>query len=258
MSFYSHSWCSPPDKLVISKYDVHVWKADIEKLAASLHTFAAILSYEERRRAERYRFERDRVRYIIAKGVLRIIIGNYYLTIDPTQIEFCYGTHGKPFLEKRFGDGKFHFNQSDSNGIVLYAFAIDRQIGIDLEYIRDIVDAQSIVANNFSEYEKKSFNALPTKDKKEAFFKCWTRKEAYIKAIGKGLYYPLDQFDVSVSPNEPPKIIRIDGSSAEASKWTLADVTTHSDYSAALAFEGVGAAMQLYEFPRKVNMFGFH
>ena len=185
--------------------------------------------------------------------MLRSIIGNYYLGIEPRLLEFCYGSHGKPFLQERFEGRRFQFNQADSNGLALYVFTKDRKVGIDLEYMRIIPEAQQIVAGTFSEYEIKAFNALPDKEKQKAFFNCWTRKEAFIKAIGKGLYYPLDKFDVSVTPNEPASIISINGNLDEASRWSLVDIETQPNFSAALAFEGLSASIKFWDFKKRIK-----
>ena len=234
-SRFIHSWRLPLDKITLSKGDVHVWIAGVDNPVIPVQDFGRILSDEEHKKGERFCFDQDKKRYIVCRGVLRTIIGKYYLDIEPGRLEFWYGPRGKPFLADKFGDGTLQFNQSDSNGLALYAFTKGHEIGIDLECIRIIPDARQIVAGSFSELEKTAFNALPESEKQEAFFNCWTRKEAFIKAIGEGLYYPLDQFDVSLSPGEFSRLLRVAGKPGEASRWSLKSFTPVIEYKAALA-----------------------
>jgi len=242
------SWLQPPDNLILDKNDVHVWIASLDNLVISTQEFANVLSKDELRKADRFVFERDKSRFINGRGILRTIIGNYYLSIQPHQLKFHYGFHGKPYLAECSGSKTLRYNRSDSNGLALYAFSKNLDVGIDFEHMRELDDAKQIVDGSFSEYEKAVYSALPAREKFEAFFKCWTRKEAFIKAVGEGLYYPLDQFDVSFSPSEPPRILSIGGNRAEASEWTLIDFKPRPGYSAALAFKGLPGELIFFKF----------
>jgi 4'-phosphopantetheinyl transferase len=245
----NHSWQSPLDKIRLSKGDVHVWIAEVDNPVLSEQDFLGILSDEEHKKAERFFFDQDKRRYIVCHGVLRTIIGKYHLGIEPGRLEFWYGPRGKPFLADKFSDGTLQFNQSYSKGLALYAFTKGREIGIDLEYIRFLPNARQIVAGSFSKLEQAAFNALPEREKKEAFFNCWTRKEAFIKAIGEGLYYPLDQFDVSLSPGEYPRLLRVAGMPGEASLWSLKSFTPAIEYKAALAIKCKDYNIIYWRFP---------
>ncbi len=218
--------------------EVHVWSVSLDQLASRVQTLSQTLSPDELMRAERFHFERDRSYFLINKGILRTILGSY-LSVEPGKLQFCYGKYGKPALVDLSGNGSICFNSSRSQGLALYAFTRDREIGVDIEYIRDIYEMEHIVERFFSEREKVVFRALPESKRKEAFFNCWTRKEAFIKTIGGGLYCPLDQFDVSLTPDEPAKLLRIKGDLKEASRWSIQDLRPASEFAAACAVEGL-------------------
>jgi 4'-phosphopantetheinyl transferase len=244
----TYSWLRPVGQITLLKNDVHVWRASLDDCSGALKEYARILSDAEHKKAERFRFDRDKIRFIIGRGVLRTIIGKYYIGVEPNHFEFSYGSHGKPHLVEKLDGRALYFNQADSNGLALYAFTQISEIGVDLEYMRSMADEDQIVEGSLSEYEKDAFKALSESEKHEAFFSCWTRKEAFIKAIGKGLYYPLDQFDVSLCPDEPARVISIEGDQDEASKWTLIDLRPEIGYAAAVAFEGTFADVRLWVF----------
>lgn len=190
------------------------------------------LSEDELVRAKKFYFERDARRFIISHGILRHILG-VYLNMKPSKIAFIYGTYGKPYLE---GD-EICFNMSHSDEIAVYAFVRNRQIGVDVERIRNFPEAENIFSRFFSPYENKVFKSLPDEQKQEAFFRCWTLKEAYIKAVGDGLAYPLDKFDVSYAPGEPAGLLNLAGDSRKASEWLLRDFIPAFGYMGAVALE---------------------
>jgi 4'-phosphopantetheinyl transferase len=216
--------------------EVHIWCVSLDKCASQFQELLQKISIDERLRAERYHFEIDRKRFIISRGILRIIIG-CYLGIEASQMRFCYGQYGKPALAETFGKGRLYFNLSRSGGLALYAFSRDSEVGVDIERIRYISGMNQIVDRYFSEKEKFFFHRLPMSKKKKAFFNCWTRKEAFIKAIGNGLYQPLHTFDVSLSPGDPAKLLSVEGDSRKASRWHLKDLTPCNGFAAACAAE---------------------
>jgi 4'-phosphopantetheinyl transferase len=162
----------------------------------------------------------------------------YYLNVAPGLIRFSYGIHNKPALADGPGRGKLFFNLSHSHGMALYAFTNEREIGVDIEYIRDIPDMEQIVEHFFSARELTVFRALSESRKRESFFNCWTRKEALIKATGEGLSYPLDGFVVSMVPDEPARLISINGNTGVAARWSIRDIKPAAGYAAALAVPG--------------------
>lgn len=222
--------------------EIHIWWASLEQPVAR---FQGLLAMDERTRAERFHFEEDRERFIVRRGVLRTILG-YYLNVEPGRLQFCYGRNEKPALADTSGRGKVRFNLSHSAGGALYAFTRDREIGVDIEHIRDISEMEQIAERFFSAREHAVFHTLPESKKQEAFFNCWTRKEAFIKATGDGLSCPLDRFDVSLVPGEPARLLGIEGDSKAASRWSLQDLGYITDYAGAFAVEGTGFKMKYF------------
>ena len=241
-------WSLPPSKLELSSNEVHVWLTKLNSLTRHAQQMAQCLNEDESVRAQRFHFEQDKARFIVCRGALRTIIG-CYLHIEPSGVRFSYGPHGKPYLEETVGDSTFRFNLGHSNDIALCAFTRCREIGVDIEYIRDLPDADQIAYRFFSADEIATLHALPASQRRQAFFNCWTRKEAYIKATGKGLSQPLDQFEVSLAPTEPASLRSVKGAPEEASRWSLKALTPASGYAAALAVEGHNWRPAFWEFP---------
>ena len=239
-------WCSPPKNFKLSSDDVHVWRATLDQPAEYVRQLAQSLSEDERLRAERFYFERDRSRFIVGRGLLRFILSRY-LEIAANKLQFCYSSRGKPELVETSSAYKLRFNVSHSQEIVLYAVTRDRSIGIDVEYIRPMPEAEQIVNSFFSVYENNLFQHLPLCQKQLAFFNCWTRKEAFVKAIGDGLSLPLDQFDVSLIPGEPARLLEIKGDRSSTC-WSLQDLTLDPGYVAALAVEGQSWNLSCWEW----------
>ena len=226
-----------PLGLELKTDEIHVWCVSLDQQASRFQMLSQTLSPDERMRAERFHFEKDRNHFVISKGMLRTILGSY-LSAEPDKLRFCYGKHGKPKLADISGKGRICFNSSRSEGLSLYAFTLDREIGVDIEHIHDVPEVEHIVERFFSEVENELFHSLPESRKKEVFFNCWTRKEAFIKAIGDGLYRPLYKFDVSLSPGEPAELLSIEGDSTKASGWRIQDLNLASGHAAACAVEG--------------------
>jgi 4'-phosphopantetheinyl transferase len=186
-------------------------------------------------RAGRFHFARDRDHYTVARAVLRDILGRY-LGLAPASLRFKYNPFGKPSLDD--GARGVRFNLSHSGGIALYAVALGREVGVDVEQLKDEMDCGGVAERFFSPSEVAALRTLPPEAQKRAFFDCWTRKEAYVKARGDGLSLPLDSFDVSVAPGEPAALLRTRDDACEASRWTLRELSTEPGYAAALAVEG--------------------
>jgi 4'-phosphopantetheinyl transferase len=235
--------------VVISHDEVHVWRATLEHPAGYIQRLAQTLSEDERQRAGRFRFERDRWRYIVGRGLLRAILGRY-LDLAPEQLRFRYGPRGKPALAEMLGEseGELCFNVAHSHELALYAVARGRGVGVDIEYVRPIDELEQMAERFFSLSEVAVLQALPSDQKQEAFFNCWTRKEAYIKAVGDGLSRPLDQFGVSLAPGEPAKLLSVAGDPDEAGRWSIQALAPASGYVAALAVAGHGWWLQCWQW----------
>ncbi|MBW4575008.1 MAG: 4'-phosphopantetheinyl transferase superfamily protein [Aphanothece sp. CMT-3BRIN-NPC111] len=237
MNVADRAWGIPPTELGLLRDEVHVWRAALDLGAAQVQRLAETLSVDEKERAERFHFEQHRQRFIVGRGVLRTILGRY-LDIEPSQLQFCYGHRGKPTLAEAFGGGRLRFNLSHSQGLALYAIALDREIGIDLEHIRPMADAEQIAKRFFSPREHATILALPENEKQQAFFNCWTRKEAYLKAIAEGLAHSLDQVEVTLAPGEPAQLLNITRSPDSTKIWSIKELTPASGYVAAIVVEG--------------------
>lgn len=240
-------WSPPPQELALSSDDVHVWCASLEQPASRVEQLRQILSAEELSRADRFYFEQHKKRFIVGRGLLRTILGRY-LGIEPSRVQFSYGAHGKPALEAIPGESTLQFNLSHSQDIALYGVTCDRLIGVDIEYIRPMSDAEQIVERFFAATENAVFRALPTTQKQEAFFNCWTRKEAYLKACGDGLARSLNHIEVSFIPGEPARLLSIEGSPSSATSWCLRDLAPASGYVAAIAVEGHDWQMNCWQW----------
>jgi 4'-phosphopantetheinyl transferase len=230
-------WKKPPSSLSLSKQDVHIWQAALDLPSSTVQELREVLTNDEKARAEQFHFDRDKQRFIAARGMLREILA-FYLEVKAGELRFDYGRNDKPKLSDTFGNKAICFNLSHSQGIALYGLTQGRAIGVDIEYIRDISEIEQIVEQFFSTKENDLFRTLPENLKKETFFNCWTRKEAFVKAVGDGLSFPLDKFDVSLSPGEPARLMRIEGDSKAPSRWTIHELKPSSGFAAAFAVEG--------------------
>jgi 4'-phosphopantetheinyl transferase len=243
----SPSLSPPPLDLELPADEIHVWRASLDQPVPRFQRLKQLLSPDESMRAEQFHFEQDRKRFIACHGILRTILGRY-LNVDPNRLQFCNGKNGKPALAHEFDNGSIHFNLSHSNEIVLYGFARDQQMGVDIERIRNISEMDQITKRFFSKTENEILRNLPDNQKKEAFFNCWTRKEAFIKAIGEGLSYPLNKFVVSLVPGEPARLLRIEGDSKAASRWFIQELNPAPGFAAAFAVEGRRRQLRFWQW----------
>jgi 4'-phosphopantetheinyl transferase len=231
------AWVAPPEQLTLLDDEVHVWRASLTRTPSELQSLSSLLAPDEISRAQRFHFERDRASFIVARARLRTILAAY-LKLNPAQLQFSYSPHGKPALNNAEGPDELRFNLSHSHALALYAVTRNREIGVDVEYIRADFANEEIAARFFSNTEIATLRALPTGQRTESFFNCWTRKEAYIKARGEGLSFPLDRFDVSLIPGEPRATLNVHEAPFEAARWSLQTLTPEDGYAAAIAVEG--------------------
>ncbi|MBR8838429.1 MAG: 4'-phosphopantetheinyl transferase superfamily protein [Stigonema ocellatum SAG 48.90 = DSM 106950] len=230
-------WTPAPANLVLSKDEVHVWCASLDQSASRFQQLTKTLSQDEQLRADRFRFEKHRQRFIIGRGVLRAILGRY-MNIEPSQLRFCYGSHGKPALATASPTGMLDFNLSHSGGVALYAFARDRQIGIDIESLRPVSEVEQIADRFFSIREYEELRAFPPSQQHNAFFRYWTLKEAYVKATGLGLSLPLNKFEVSLAPGDSAVLLKTSVDAQVPDHWSLMELSVGHGYAAAIAVKG--------------------
>ncbi len=241
------SWDPAPAVPIITSDSVHVWCAALDQPATNVLKWETILADDERRRAADFRRERERSRFVVGRALLRIILGRY-LDVDPVELQFGYGQRGKPLLADSGTHSALRFNVSHSQGLALYAVTREHELGVDIEYARSIAKMEHIARRFFSPHENQALFALPSDQRHEAFFNCWTRKEAYIKAIGLGLAQPLDRFDVSLAPGEPASILSIDGDQLMAAAWSLYALTPAPGYTGALAVQANGLELRCWRW----------
>lgn len=202
-----------------------------------------ILVARRKQRAERYHFPQHKRRYIAAKGNLRRLLARY-LKIPAEQILFYFNAHGKPLLSPEEEHQSIHFNSSDSHELAIYAFTLSAPIGIDLEWMKKSIEAQSLAERFFSNTESQALALIEMENKEQAFYKLWTRKEAFIKAIGEGLSFPLKEFEVSL--DDPATLLTIHGSSQLAADWFLFGFQPEDEYMAAVACQQKGLGLTFY------------
>ena len=226
--------------------EIHVWHASMVIDHEQESTCLSVLSQDERVRANRFHFKKDRNVYIAARFILRFLLGQY-LNRNPAALRFNYSAHGKPFLKTHSSPReKLEFNLSHSGEKALFAFCLDRPLGIDLERLRKNTDILSLAKRFFSPGEYSDLLSLPDKEKLGAFFLCWVRKEAFIKAKEKGLSLGLSKFEVSLKPDKPAVLKHTFYQKMDVENWSLFDIKVENDYRAALAVKGKNAEVRSF------------
>jgi 4'-phosphopantetheinyl transferase len=198
---------------------------------ARLH---GILSDFESQRASQFVFEEDRIRFVQAHGFLRITLASY-LDVAPELLTFAYSSQGKPRLHPGFFDPRLQFNLSHARDLAVVAVTLDNSVGVDVERIHAMADFEGIARHFFSAAEVKELLMLVGEFRLAGFFRCWTCKEAYLKAIGEGLRVPLDQFRVVVDPNQPARLLSIRGDARLADEWSMCDLHVTGGHTGACA-----------------------
>ncbi len=237
-------WRRPPESLSLSDGEVTLLRLDLELPEGAREALHGCLSAEERKRASRFRFDRHRYRYVTSIGQLRILLGSY-LGLAGRDVSFRTATRGKPYVA---GDpAPLQFNLSHSGDLALVAVARDRELGVDLEQHRASVATGPVAERYFSRQEVASLRALPPEERIEAFFRVWTRKEAFMKATGAGLSYGLSQFTVSV--DDPPAILESRREPQDAGTWMLVHLDPAPGYSGALALPAGSVRLRYWHMP---------
>lgn len=230
----------PPDPFQLSRHEIHLWIFEPKTATGStgrldqfLGRMESSLSVDEQARANRFHFDRDRRAFVTNRGILRALLGRY-LGMSPRNIEIAHSITGKPSLPN---DHPIRFNVSHTDSAAVLAFTMEQELGVDIEQIRSIPDMVRLAERFFSPEEGQDFRAIPAEDREKAFFLCWTRKEAFLKAKGTGLLVPLNSFRVTLRPDELARIVRI-GNCSGAGEWNLHDLKVVPGCAAALAYAG--------------------
>lgn len=224
--------------------EMHVWRVPLAISTLAQESGAACLDPEEQRRATAYRFERHRRHFVACRAAQRTILGSY-LQVAPERVVFEYLPLGKPRLSVRRAGETIEFNVTNSGEWALLSIARKLPHGVDLEHVGRRCDHVALAERYFAPEERHALAKLPESDRREAFFRCWTRKEAVLKATGTGLTFPLDRFVVTLSSHEPPRMLSIEGCPTRAAGWTLASFQPAVGYQAALAWQ-TSDALQLH------------
>lgn len=240
LSEENSTWDTPPLSPSMETGTVHVWRMSLDQPFEKLQHFRRMLEPDELNRASRFHFEKHRHHFIVARGFLRSVVAPY-LEMQPESLRFSYGPYGKPVLASEHA---LRFNLSHSHEVALLAVALDAELGVDVEHIRADFASEEIAQRFFSRAEVEVFNSLPNEERVAAFFRCWTRKEAYIKAIGKGLSQALDAFDVTLAPGVQAALLRADEDNVE--RWWMSEVEVGEGYAGALAVERPVAEVKFF------------
>jgi 4'-phosphopantetheinyl transferase len=236
------TWQALPGAPPLTYGQVQIWRVPLEQTPETLARFERCLAPDELARADRFRFASDRRRYVVARAALRTLLGPL-LSLDAASVRFHYGAEGKPSLDAAH-ESNVQFNVAHSHELALVALARGSALGVDLEHWRELEDAQRIAQRFFSTQEVAALRAAPVAQKQALFFRIWTRKEAFIKATGRGLSQPLGAFNVLRADGQSLSCVELDGATTT---WRLWDLFPGAHYAGALAWAERGDAA-LYQF----------
>ena len=215
--------------------EVHVWRTSLNTSSVHLQSLQRALSPDELERANRFHFAHHRHHFIVARGTLRTLLSRY-LNTSPKELHFQYNVYGKPALD--IPATRLQFNLSHSHELALFAFSYNRELGVDIEYMNRNIEYDELAQHTFSLQEAAIVTALSGEAKREGFFNCWTRKEAYIKSRGMGVSLDLASFDVSLRPGDPATLLQSRENPHEVTRWRFEALNAGEDYKAAIAVEG--------------------
>jgi 4'-phosphopantetheinyl transferase len=240
-------WRIPPENIQLDRNEVHVWHVLNKLPDRCLSQLAQTLSDDEGFKAKHFHFEQDRRHFVIRRGVLRSILGQY-LCIEPSCLHFRYGPFGKPYLiEQPVGD-VIQFSLAHSHELNIYAFCRNQEIGVDLEYVRPPPDSEQIAVRFFSVQENADYLGLPTEQRQEAFYVCWTGKEAYVKALGSGFVQPSGQLALSLIRRKTAQFSWVPRDLAEPIHVSLETLVPAPGYIGTLAIAGSEYSMSCYQW----------
>lgn len=243
----SDAWSPGPDRPRLAPGEVHVWRASLAAGRDELARLHAILSDEERARAARFRYDMHRDRFVAGRGIQRRLLARY-LDTGPAAIRYSLAAHGKPSLDGAHAESGIRFNVSNAEEGLLVAVTLEREVGVDLEPLHRAVDRDAVARRFFSVPENEVYDTIAEEERDAAFFTCWTRKEAYIKAVGDGLTMPLDCFDVTLRPGEPARLLATRGDPTQVERWTMRELDPGPGWLAALVVEGPELDLHLFDW----------
>lgn len=224
--------------------NVHIWQLNISKTKSHYDYFYNLLSKDEKLKIEQFKFKKDKITSALARGALRLLLSKY-LNCPIDTIIFKYGEYGKPELA---GNKTVKFNISHAGEIIVIALTENNDLGIDVEQIKYNFNVLDVVNSYFSKTEIEYLNKLPKATQTEAFFRGWTRKEAFIKAKAKGLSFPLDTFCVSIDSDKKAELLETLWDMEEKKLWQIIPFETEPNYKAALAIKNEIKTIEYFKF----------
>jgi len=227
----------PPARVVLDVDVVQVWRVPFDHASQSDSGVMTTLSMAERERANRFRFDADRDRFVRSRAALRMILASY-LSTAPEALVFREGAHGKPFVDSPADAVPLRFNLSHSDNLALVAVARGREVGVDVERVRPVSDMAGIAARFFSPLERQALDRVPPERRLHAFFATWVLKEAYLKGCGDGLLRRLEDFDVATGDDKLPRLLSVRDRLGDEARWALWRLEPGDGYVAALAADG--------------------
>lgn len=245
MIIHEHDWLPGPGAPQFTGAELHLWRAVLDQPAHIMAEMRPLLSLDEQHKAQRFRRARDQQRYIAGRALLRLILSRY-LDLSPNRIEFVYGPHGKPMLADSGATYSLHFNLAHAEHLALYAIARHQELGVDLEYMNPQLDIARLARRVLSPRELALAQTLPTAQQSEYFYRCWTRKEAFVKASGAGLSGPLDRLDIPPALHTP--ITFSDPTQPASGPWTILEYTPASRFVAALVVSGTACDLACWKW----------
>jgi len=240
-------WHETSEVSALGKFEIHVWKINLAVPPAEASRLRNFLSAAECEQAARFRFAHDQRRFVVRRAILRRLVAAS-LETKPEAVQFKILSHGKPQVFGQESSDGLRFSCSHSADLALVTLARGRELGVDLEQHRPLTDAQKLAGKFFSASEISELAALPQLLKMPGFFNGWTRKEAFLKAIGLGLSFPLDRFSVTLTPDQSAALLSVNDDHKAAEKWTMISLDVRPDYSAALVFVGKTTGIQLFNW----------
>jgi 4'-phosphopantetheinyl transferase len=249
MAWNDITWSCPPADWPLADGEVHVWAFPIQGTDGALYKFQEVLAQSELERAGRFRFERDRSRFVTGRAQLRHILSSY-LQVEPGEIAFSYGSKGKPLLQSTGALSGLMFNLAHSQDLAVLAITRTQAVGVDIEKIRSMPNADDLVSRFFSSAEAATFRHLPDSVRAAAFFNLWTRKEAWLKATGEGIGGGLDQVEVSFLPGEPARFLTLGQANARAADWGLYEITPAAGFTGAVAVPATQAKIECWRWTK--------
>lgn len=239
------AWSAAPPGVTLPLQAVHIWRVDLDRPPDALDRLSAVLDPAEQARAARFVQPRDRRRYSAARGALRWLLGGY-IGQAPTEVQLDYGRHGKPYLIQAETDVRF--NVAHSHETALIGVTVGVEIGVDIEHRRAVPELESIARHHFAPGEMARLLAAPPAARQAAFLRLWTRKEAFIKAVGEGLSYPLRTFEVSLETDGVANLVQVGDDAKEADAWSLIHLEPAPGYVGAAAWRQRGREVSLWRF----------